>query len=361
MARPGKGQRYLEHGLMAGDTDRLAGVDVARGVAMLGMFVSHVGPDKGSAGSWLWVFDGRSSALFASLAGVGIGLLASRPGPPGMAMSLGGLRFRLAVRGMVVAVIGLLLLYLGTPVAVILPSYGVMFVLVLPLVGMPAPKLLAAGAIALTAGSLLVLALRQWVTGEAGATWPATAEALLFAWKYPALAWVGYVLTGMALGALLRDRPGGTARVMLLSGVAVAVASYGASALAGTLWAFDVESWPGVLLSPVPHSTSPLEMLGNAGVAAAVLASSMLLLPGHRAGPLAPVAAIGSMPLTIYTGHIIAIAALGDDVVRNPLSPLPLLGIMFGAAVFATVWRTAFGAGPLEQLVRLSAAGARRG
>lgn len=322
---------------------------------MLGMFVSHVGPDTGDAaavGAWMWVFDGRSSALFATLAGVGIGLLVDRSRPPGTATSLGGLKFRLAVRGMVIALIGLFLMLLGTPIAVILPSYGVLFILVLPFVGMSAPKLLASGAVALTAGSLLVLGLRRWATGEVGATWPAPAEALLFAWKYPALAWAGYVLIGMALGALLRNRPGNAARMMLLLGVAVAVAGYGACALAGTLWTFDVESWPGVLFSTAPHSTSPLEMLGNAGVAAAVLGSSMLLIPWHRTGPLAPVAEIGSMPLTVYTGHIIVIAALGDEVVRNPVSPLPLLGMMFGAAVFATVWRTAFGAGPLERLVR---------
>lgn len=59
---------------------RLAGVDLARGLAVLGMFAAHLlwitDPfDWGTPGTWIALVDGRSSILFATLAGVSIGLV----------------------------------------------------------------------------------------------------------------------------------------------------------------------------------------------------------------------------------------------------------------------------------------------
>ncbi|HEY8589621.1 MAG TPA: hypothetical protein VIL55_08725, partial [Naasia sp.] len=61
-------------------TDRIGGVDVARGVALLGMFVAHLLPGEGET-----LADGRSSVLFATLAGVSLGLMTggANPAPRG--------------------------------------------------------------------------------------------------------------------------------------------------------------------------------------------------------------------------------------------------------------------------------------
>lgn len=53
-------------------TSRIAGLDVARGLAILGMVAAHVGDDASTDGvgwPWLVATHGRSSALFAVLAG----------------------------------------------------------------------------------------------------------------------------------------------------------------------------------------------------------------------------------------------------------------------------------------------------
>src|SRR5688500_13218326 len=65
--------------------DRLVGVDAARGVALLGMVAVHVLPTLDRDGTPTLVghvFGGRSAALFAVLAGVGVGLAYRGARPP---------------------------------------------------------------------------------------------------------------------------------------------------------------------------------------------------------------------------------------------------------------------------------------
>ena len=58
-------------------TPRLVGLDVARALAVLGMFAAHTAP-----GSWLYtIAEGRAAALFAVLAGVSIALMSGGSQP----------------------------------------------------------------------------------------------------------------------------------------------------------------------------------------------------------------------------------------------------------------------------------------
>jgi peptidoglycan/LPS O-acetylase OafA/YrhL len=64
---------------------RLVGVDLARALAVFGMFTVHVGPAPtpgGGVGDWfLGLASGRASALFATLAGFSLMLIAGRLEP----------------------------------------------------------------------------------------------------------------------------------------------------------------------------------------------------------------------------------------------------------------------------------------
>lgn len=65
-------------------TGRLIGIDLARGLAVFGMYSAHVGPDVtvgGPVGFVLETARGRSSALFAVLAGFSLIILTGRPRP----------------------------------------------------------------------------------------------------------------------------------------------------------------------------------------------------------------------------------------------------------------------------------------
>ena len=137
---------------------RLVGVDLARALAVFGMYIVHIGPPlsatDGVAGWVRYLADGHSSVLFATLAGFSLMLIAGRFEPK---TGLAGrqAKARIAIRAVI-------LLALGTAMAmeyggvIILGFYGVYFLLALPLVRLSARALaIIAAAFALVAPQLL--------------------------------------------------------------------------------------------------------------------------------------------------------------------------------------------------------------
>lgn len=64
---------------------RFVGLDAARGLAVSGMVIAHtasIGPLGESADAWLGFAHGRSSILFATIAGVSLTLLSGGRVPP---------------------------------------------------------------------------------------------------------------------------------------------------------------------------------------------------------------------------------------------------------------------------------------
>src|SRR4051794_11725424 len=90
---------------------RLVGIDIARGVAILGMLITHVTEGSDVAGAFE-VFAGRSMALFALLAGVSLALL-SGGSQPVRGLALRQAMVRIAVRAALVFVVGLSLVPLS--------------------------------------------------------------------------------------------------------------------------------------------------------------------------------------------------------------------------------------------------------
>jgi len=110
-----------------------------------------------------------------------------------------------------------------------------------------------------------------------------------------------------------------------------------------------------------PHTGTPLDLLHTTGTAVALLGA--LLLLGHVTVPglrrvidpvLAPLAAAGSMTLTLYTAHIVFMSSPLDDFDAVPGYVLQVVT----ALLFAVVWRRLVGRGPLETLVTRAAHGA---
>lgn len=108
---------------------RLAAVDVARALAVLGMVGAHVGSTAelvwSDPSTWDGLVHGRSSVLFAVLAGVSVALLTGRTRRPDPA-DLPALRLSLVGRGAAIFGVGLAVELLGTSVAVILTLYGLL-------------------------------------------------------------------------------------------------------------------------------------------------------------------------------------------------------------------------------------------
>ncbi|MFD9250262.1 heparan-alpha-glucosaminide N-acetyltransferase domain-containing protein, partial [Streptomyces bottropensis] len=133
---------------------RLVAVDLARALAVFGMFAVHVGPfptPGGGVGDWfLGLASGRASALFATLAGFSLTLIAGRLEPK---TGLAGrqARARILIRAVVLLVLGVALATTNFGGAGILNFYAVYFLLALPLLRLRA-RTLATVAVALAGG-----------------------------------------------------------------------------------------------------------------------------------------------------------------------------------------------------------------
>ncbi|WP_413452463.1 DUF418 domain-containing protein [Georgenia phoenicis] len=348
---------------------RIVGVDIARGLAVLGMFVAHLG-DAGPGGvhspAWFVVADGRPSAMFAILAGLSIALFTGgRTVPQGPALTHGWLR--VATRAGVVLVIGLLLTALGTPVAVILPSYAVTFLLVAPFIALrPVVVGLLAVVAAVVGPTLLAVLLRPGTRGTA----PVQVERgdnllldLVLTGYYPALVWIAYMLLGLCVGRLDLRSP--TVQALLgLTGLGLLLVGYGGGDyLRGVVQ--PATPLAEQLLRTDPHADATFEVVGNSGVALLVLAVVLALttLPATARVSrtvLYPVAATGAMALTAYSAHIVAIAVLGSAVVWYPESNAVLLWFVLVTLAVCTLWTRFVGRGPLEWLMRLVTVGSYR-
>ncbi|MEU1849503.1 DUF418 domain-containing protein [Streptomyces sp. NPDC019990] len=391
-------------------TARLVGVDLARALAVFGMFAVHTGPfnpfpTSGSGvGAWLvWLASGRASALFATLAGFSLVLIAGRLEPK---TGLAGrqAKARIVIRAVILLVVGTALAMTDFGGAVIINYYAVYFLLSLPLLRLRA-RTLALIAVALAVVTpQLAYALRALLSESivntidsydpiARLSGVGVLDFLLTGF-YPAITWMTLVVTGMALGRL--DLASGAVRRRLaVVGPALIAFGYGVSWLAlrltggaekimagmpgmkdfdamkelgamkdpgmaegsfglpvgSGLWGPD--AWG--LLAAEPHSASTFDLVGCLGTAITVILCATVALdrlPWLRR-PATPVIAVGTMSLTLYVGHILAILALPGEAATPPQSASfeLLLCFIVGATVFAALWSRFFRRGPLEYLL----------
>jgi uncharacterized membrane protein YeiB len=351
-------------------------VDVARGVALLGMAAVHVLPGERADGAptlTALVAGGRSAALFAVLAGVGLALAyGRRPSLPRSAAAV-------TVRAGLIGVVGLALGAADSGVAVILTYYAVLFLLALPWLRAGPRLLLVAAAATAALASVVSFLVRDDLPPRDRAS-PVLADLaepgqlaseLLLTGYYPALVWSAYLLLGLGVGRLAL-RKAATALVLAVSGAGLALAASALSTLLlGPLGGYDrlaevvrtdggstveqvvdagrfgnvptTSAW--WLATDAPHSSTPLDLIGTGGAALLVLGLALLLSrPAGRL--LAPLAAAGSMPLTLYSAHVVLLGRTDvDDSVRFYLAQVAV------ALVAATLWRRFIGRGPLEAVV----------
>jgi uncharacterized membrane protein YeiB len=369
---------------------RLVGVDLARALAVFGMFVVHIGPSAANVdgvGAWVRsLAEGRSSALFATLAGFSLMLLAGRLKPK---TGLAGrqAKARIAIRAVV-------LLALGTAMAmayggvVILAFYAVYFLLALPLVRLRARTLAIIAAVLAVVTPQLAFGLKSLLTEPVITAVKAYDPLdrvggvgvldLLVTGFYPAMTWMAFVIAGMALGRV--DLTSGTVQRRLAAlGPALVVFAYGTSWLlsklfdgvreaahppgtgpksfgsGGDMAPTDATGSAWTLLTAGPHSGMTFDIIGSVGVAITVIVCAMVAvdrLPRLRR-LAAPIIAVGTMSLTAYVGHFVVSPLVGLSA--GPEGPkdswVPVLLVILGTCVFAGIWSRFFRRGPLEYLL----------
>ena len=192
--------RLSRNGIQLNGAGRIAGLDFARGLAIIGMLAAHLlwlGDDVVLAdpSTWSNIAAGRSSILFATLAGVSLGLMTGGR-HPARGAAMGVARRRIALRAALLWVLGVLLIGTGVPVYVILPAYAVLFLLALPALTLSTRVVLVlAGVLAVVMpfAQVLLDALPFWGTpiGESAA--------LMIGWQYPFPVWIAFVLAGLGI------------------------------------------------------------------------------------------------------------------------------------------------------------------
>lgn len=339
---------------------RLTGVDVARGLAVVGMFAAHLWPRELLDER---IFDGRSAILFATLAGVSLGLMSggSRPTPSGRRGEVVG---GIAIRAGLLVVLGLALQAWNPYLLVILPYYGVMFVLVLPLLFAPRAVVLGTAALLAVLAPWLASAVPVDASGDtalSGAGGLATQALLVGA--YPALVWTPFLLVGLAAARSDLARTS-TQVTLVVAGTTAAIVGYSTRLVPGA----SSIAW----FDPADHEGMPAEIVGSGGVAAAVLGLLLLVTTSRRAVSdgrppggaaavvrtvLRPLAATGAQPLTVYTVHVLLTAPLFTVYrLSDPTAAygLPLGNLVVAVVVtlaYATVWQRFVGRGPLERAI----------
>ncbi|MGO2747528.1 heparan-alpha-glucosaminide N-acetyltransferase domain-containing protein, partial [Microbacterium sp.] len=331
--------------------DRITGVDLARGLAIIGMFAAHLLETAEhfvwtDPATWIALVDGRSSILFATLAGVSIGLVTGGRTPlGGHRMSVA--RGRLALRAAMLLILGILLILTGVPVYVILPAYAILFLLALPFTGM------RSRAVLWTAAALAVIMPFVQPALNALPIWqmPFSAELDAFTgWHYPFTVWIAFVLAGLGIARAGLTRIGAQVR-MLVAGTVLATIGYGLAELPAP--AADPYLWS--VWSAQPHSSGLFEVIGSGGFVIAVLAACLLLCRVQVLRVITlPLRAAGAMPLTAYAAQlliwaIIAGIVLGDTGDLFGFRDLdPFWPLTIGTILGCTAWALLVGRGPLE-------------
>ncbi len=366
---------------------RYVGIDLARFIAIAGMMAAHLlaplamfpgvsDSDRELAMGTSLISNGAPAALFAVLGGVSI-VFATRKqlsgGLVGKAMA------SVAVRGVVLIVLGVLLGFVDNNIIVILAYYGVAMILVAPLIKAKSWVLASLAAVLGLGFGWLNITLRRSLevhmegphinVGFITSDPLGTLRAIFVTGEYPAITWVTYLLVGMLIGRALtsataRGALGRTAaKLAVIGGAVFVVAQLVSNWLLGKLIDFGViepqasqqmshteilqaaqtqllqVGGSGAPPSPhivsqllaVPHSGSIMDLARTIALSALVIgllvwlcdrerpqaSASVATSPGLGARLLDTVRAAGAAPLTIYTTHIVVSGIIQGTFFRS--------------------------------------------
>ncbi len=349
---------------LARTRSRVVGYDVARCLAILSMvFVNFevVLAFGATKPAWLATiaaaFSGNASALFVTLAGVGLVLLGRRD---------------------VILKRALLLLFVGYAWAAlwsgdILHYYAFYLAIGVLCLGLRARWLWMAAGLSVVGFVVLFQVCDygagwQWLRLENSAFWTLGGQMrnLIFNGWHPLLPWLGFLFTGMALAKVRINEPRRRRAALVVSAVvygAAWIASHYLTqledtrsiALQMTQWFAAPEHFWG--MSSLPPG--PLYMLSAGAVAVFVIALCLELTARPVVPRLVhPLVIAGQLALTFYLVHVLVlfflVMPLAEDSDMPPLQLSAWATFWFGvfAILFANVWRRFCARGPLEWLMR---------
>ncbi|OBR62354.1 hypothetical protein A7K91_01675 [Paenibacillus oryzae] len=352
--------------------DRIYGLDLARALAILGMIIVNYKiamSAENSGPSWLRsateLLEGRASALFVLLAGIGVALMTAKARQSGDAALLSQSRSSLFKRALFLLAAGVLLLLLDWS-ADILHYYAVF---------------LAAGALLISASDRMVLGLglgsvalspillmlfdygKGWSSSfhEYDDLWTLSGfiRNLLFNGFHPVFPWIGFFLAGLWVG-----RKGWLAQKELRLPLLLAGAG---SVVLVELASWLLVKWTSLrlgheaakaLFSTKPMPPSVLYIFSGTGSAVVVIIICLHLAERFRGSKaVSMLIHTGQLSLTHYIGHVaIGLGLLqGIGYLENKSLPFTVFYSLLyfaAAAVFSMLWRKKMARGPIELAMR---------
>ena len=354
-------------------TTRITGFDFARALAIFGMVIVNfkiaMGADIGSNFllSFAGLFEGRASALFVILAGVGITFLTRKAALSGSQESIARARRTVIKRGLLLIGIGLLY----TPIweADILHFYGFYFLVAAGLLMASNRGLITAALSVVLLFPVLMLFLDyekgwNWATLSYENLW--TVDGMLrhifFNGFHPVIPWCGFLLFGMWLGR--QDlSPTGIRKKLLINalGVFVLVETtfyfFRTSLLSSQDSGLSSEEvsflFSSAIIPPLPQyifsatSTAVIVIIGSLYISERFAHSKLYQ----------SLCKTGQLSLTLYVAHVIigmgvldAFGRLYDQTIEFSL--FSALTFCACGMLFSVLWLKRFNAGPLEMLFR---------
>lgn len=346
-------------------SERLHGPDVVRAVALIGVVVmnyhGYLILRGGRVGDgwiadlldpWNSPFATRFAATFVLVAGVGVTLLTRRARcEPALVAEM---RWRLARRGMLLYVVGLLLdeIWPGT----IIPYYGVMFVLAAAIFTWRSRWIIAIGFTAAIAGTSLRLwrfdrqqngHATEWLSAPGLDSIRYYVFDVMINGTHPLLPWFAFFCAGIVLGRILPTkwwRPAALATGGVLLFVAATAAAMPTSDLGAVAVSLD------------PRNRS-LAYVANALGVALVAYAVIDWLAGRFPTQTDPLRRAGQLTLSLYLAHVVVFNLLVDWL--GWVKPAGFeVAIVFAsifwvaAIVGGTWWQRRFGRGPAEYVYR---------
>ncbi|MFB8280438.1 hypothetical protein [Nocardia colli] len=367
-------------------------VALALGIAVIGMIVAEVLGNGTFSWSqpehWHSAAVGRAAVCFVVFGGVVLGLSTGGVAPE-QGQSLVSARLAVLVRAGLLFVLGGVLVAVTESQTVILESFAVLVALAIAVLGWRPRRLLIVAAVLGVVGPLVVGLFHPTLADRAESVGAIPSLALTH--TYPVLTWAPFLLVGLAIGRT--DLTAARTRNRLLGfGFGAAVLGYGAIGLLGLTGNDPVASgtdadWvrmsaeripeldpaitvmvgmsvgdapdpalDSMLAAGPPSPATLLAIIGSAGVATLIL-GLVLAIPQVLRRWLAPVAAVGSLPLTVYTAAILGTAGLQLDTLDRSLVLITELAVVVTGAY---LWRRMAGRGPIEWFIDVVAAAATR-
>ncbi|MED3802192.1 heparan-alpha-glucosaminide N-acetyltransferase domain-containing protein [Lysinibacillus xylanilyticus] len=352
---------------------RIEGLDFARALAMFGMLIVNFKIIMGAVGNgpeWLiWftgLFEGRASATFVTLAGIGVALMTRKARNGGDLSAIKENRTKLWKRSAFLFILGLFLYFAGWT-GDILHYYGVYMLIASFLIIASTKFMIIISSLFLITSQILQVTmnyLKGWHPKQPFMeyldfwTIEGFIRNLLFNGYHPIFPWICFFLLGMIIGRLDLSKKSVRNKMLYFSLfllITIEVLSkvlmrLSLSVLDGNSAAFLFQT------GPIPPNI--FYMLSNSASAIIVIVVSIYIVEKFAGQWLIKsLIQTGQLTLTHYVSHVfigVGILALLNRLENQTLAFSLLFTTLFfvGSILFSVLWRRKYKRGPIEWVMR---------